>query len=1376
MWDIGKRALAVAFAATAAIQAFAYDPPAGGVLLPTLSSPQALSAGFTVTAVDAPWADRLNPAASAAQQRPVLDLGYVALTDFGEQGWGSAIAVGYSLPKPYAVWDFGARFIYTPETMTDLPLGTIVDLRAGIAKDVFPNFFVGAGVSGLLGTNDGFGWGLGLDLGVLAKAGDLGPFKDFTWGVVMANMGKGYETPAPATGSFGNAATAYTPPFTLSAGARGNLISTSFAKLSVGTDLSMPTFSDFCFGFSTALTFRDNLSFRASWGSSLLELANGTDRSFMPSFGISAVIPLSRKQASAGPGSDRMELKPTASASKLYGDIWGIGLGASISLGLVDKEAPEIKAEFPATSWGPAYISPNSDGSKDTLDIPVSISDQRYVVGWTFTITDEKGEVVRKILNKESRPETQGLEGFWDRLVYVKKGIAVPEKLVWNGVADSGQLVPDGKYTATIEAVDDNGNRGSVGPFPVVIDNTVPALQLSVVESPAIFSPDGDGNKDTLLFKMSGSVEDGWKAQIFDASGKAVRTVEFKDKAPADWAWDGKADDGKIVPDGVYSFAMSATDRAGNATTKKIENILVNTTQPVISLAIDISAFSPNGDKVKDVVNLVPNVQTKTGVVGWKLSVQDKAKREVWSTSGKDAASLKAEVAFDGRDDSLKTLPEGAYQAVLSVTYLNGHNPKASSPSFLLDLTAPNGTVSADRAAFNPAGAEGQDTVRFSQKGTKDAKWTSEIAGADGAVVKTFSSSPRPDAEIAWDGTNESGKAVPDGTYSFRLKALDSAGNSYASAPVSVSVDTAKKAVRLLSDLKAFSPKPGSAKDRLTLTAQVASNDKVRSYQLAITALDAPGIAPGSAVKVWKDNKGVPDSFVWDGTGDNKAKAPDGRYAARLSVSYLNGDSADAATPGFVIDTVAPSVTLSASPLLFSPTEGSKIKVVKFSQKSVPGDDWTGSLTGVDGKAVRTWSWKAQVSDFVWDGTDEAGNKVADGSYRYEVVSTDAAGNKGSQAVPSVVVDQRAVQVFVTASETAISPNGDGYKDNVSFSLIVKLREGIESWRFAILDASGKERSVFDGTGNEVPNKIVWDGRDASGVVAQGDFVGAFTVSYKKGDVAEARTGKIFVSVEGPKAEVSLTPDIFSPDNDGYNDDLSIGLSVSGPSEIAEWKFEIRELAVVEGAKPDAKPAERVFKSWGGTGAPTKTIVWDGRSDRGELVESATDYPFVFTVRDSLGNSAKVEGEISVDVLVIRDGDRLKIKVPSIVFRPNGADFNGLDAAIVDNNAKVIKRIAQILNKFRDYSILIEGHANSEGKIGGYSAAAISSEETRELIPLSTGRAELVKKLLTENGVDARRLSTTGRGSSAPVVDFKDSQNRWKNRRVEFILIKAALQ
>ena len=72
----------------------------------------------------------------------------------------------------------------------------------------------------------------------------------------------------------------------------------------------------------------------------------------------------------------------------------------------------------------------------------------------------------------------------------------------------------------------------------------------------------------------------------------------------------------------------------------------------------------------------------------------------------------------------------------------------------------------------------------------------------------------------------------------------------------------------------------------------------------------------------------------------------------------------------------------------------------------------------------------------------------------------------------------------------------------------------------------------------------------------------------------------------------------------------------------------------------------------------------------------------------------------------------------------------------------------------------------------GYPASRIQAEESKELIPLSMGRAELVKSMLVQNGVDVRRLSVEGLGSKEPVVSFLDVENRWKNRRVEFILIK----
>lgn len=1374
-------AIALCFA-MAAVPAFAYDPPAGGSLFPILGSAAALAYGPSVTALDAPWADAQNPAASAGQQRTVLDAGFTGLTDFGGgQGFGEAAAFGISIPEPYAVWGAGINFVSTPSTMTALPLGTLVGLRGGIAKDIYPDFYIGGALDLTLGDNGGAGWGAGLDLGILQKLGDHGAFKDLRWGAVLSGIGRGYSAPLPAQGALGTAADAFPAPYTLSGGVRALLVRTDDWKIAVGADVSLPSFQDFGFGFSTGISWRDTLTFRANWDQDMRQLVAGSGKSLIPSFGFTALIPLDRAaggSAPTKPGWAPAELRPSIAASPLYDGVWAIAASASLTLGAADSEPPKIVASFPFSKWGPAYISPNNDGVQDKLEIPLKITDQRYIVGWTFSILNDKGELVRKISDRESRPGTAGLKGLMDRLGYTKKSVTPPDKLVWNGISDSGKLVPDGTYSALIETVNDNGNRGSVGPFPIVVDNTAPSVTISVPANPPILSPDGDGNKDTLLIKLSGSVEDLWSAQISDASGKAVRTLAFGNAAPVDWIWDGLGDDKSVVPDGVYSFSISSTDRAGNSVTKRFDKIIVDTKKPPIGLVIDLATFSPNGDGVKDFVTLFPSVPVKEGIVSWKLSVLDKGKREVWTLSGADAESLKDRVAFDGRDASLKVLPEGQYQAQLSITYINGYSSKASSPSFVLDVTPPSGRVSADRSAFNPAGAQGQNSIHFKQKGIKEAKWTGEVTGPDGKAVRTYSFSPLPDPDVEWDGTTDSGKPVADGVYSYRLSAVDSAGNGFKSDIVSVSVDTAKKAVRLLADLKAFSPLPGSAKDRLTLTAQVQSNDRVRSYELSIIALDVPtgagsGQVAGSVVRSWKSSKGAPATFTWDGTDDEKNRVPDGRYTAKLAVSYLNGDNADAATPGFTVDTVAPSISVSASPLLFSPTEGSKIRVVRFSQKSVPGDDWAGVISGPDGTPKKTWSWKSKASDFVWDGTDEAGNIVPDGSYRYDVSSTDAAGNKGSGAVPSIVVDQRQVQVFVTASESGISPNGDGFKDTVSFSLIVKLREGIDAWRFAIVDKDGAEKSVFSGQGDEVPNKIVWDGRDSSGTVVQGQYVGVFSVDYKKGDHAEARTGKILVSTDPPKAQVSLTPDLFSPDNDGYNDTLTIGLDVSGASAMADWRFEVREQAVVEGAQPGTKPAERDFKVWSGTGAPPKSFVWDGHSDNGELVESATDYPFVFTVRDVLGNAAKVEGAITVDVLVIRDGDRLKIKVPSIVFRPNGTDFNGLDSVTVDNNMKVIRRIAQILNKFKGYGILIEGHANSEGKMGGYGAAAIAKEEAGELLPLSTGRAELVKKLLSDNGVDSKRLSTKGMGSSEPVVDFKDSQNRWKNRRVEFILIKS---
>jgi outer membrane protein OmpA-like peptidoglycan-associated protein/flagellar hook assembly protein FlgD len=553
--------------------------------------------------------------------------------------------------------------------------------------------------------------------------------------------------------------------------------------------------------------------------------------------------------------------------------------------------------------------------------------------------------------------------------------------------------------------------------------------------------------------------------------------------------------------------------------------------------------------------------------------------------------------------------------------------------------------------------------------------------------------------------------------------------------------------------------------DTVTLSPESQSATAVRSWSL--TVFDSAE----AKVRGFAGSGSLPAKLVWDGKKDDGVRAPDGSYHAALEVRYVTSEVESVRSVELALDTTAPSITVSTDIVLFSPNSDGRKDVVNFTQESVPGDTWEGRLVDSSGKTVRTWTWKDKVASFFWDGSDAEGNKAPDGNYRYVVRSEDPAGNKAERSVDRITLDTRQTQAFVTASAAGFSPNGDGVFDDLSFGLVVKLADGVDSWKLAMVDESGKERQVFSGKGaSTIPARQPWDGKAADGSIIQGVYTASFTIDYLKGDRAEARSGQFVLDVQGPKVALSTSPRYFSPDNDGVDDELRISLAVDDASVIDSWRFEIIEVAVSESAT--AKRAERAFFTWSGRGKPAERLVWDGRSQKGELVEAATDYPYRLTIMDVLGNSTVTEGSISVDVLVIRDGDRLKIKVPSIVFRANFADFKDLSPEVIDRNTEVLKRIAQILNRFKEYKIRVEGHANSISKMSGQGQSAIDKEETSELLPLSTSRADLVMQKLIEYGVDPKRLSVRGLGSSEPVVAFTDAENRWKNRRVEFILIK----
>jgi outer membrane protein OmpA-like peptidoglycan-associated protein len=253
------------------------------------------------------------------------------------------------------------------------------------------------------------------------------------------------------------------------------------------------------------------------------------------------------------------------------------------------------------------------------------------------------------------------------------------------------------------------------------------------------------------------------------------------------------------------------------------------------------------------------------------------------------------------------------------------------------------------------------------------------------------------------------------------------------------------------------------------------------------------------------------------------------------------------------------------------------------------------------------------------------------------------------------------------------------------------------------------------------------------------------------------RSHPVMIDLPSVELNLSIFPDIFSPDGDGENDLMEIDLKIKNVKSVKKWRISIFDYKL------------NLVNIWAGTGNPPEKTEWSGYSYTGELVSSASDYRVVVTLQDFLGNETIATKDFLTDILVENENGKYKIKINSIIFPPNSADISLLSNEEQDDNKDVIEKIAVKLQKFNDYNIRIEGHGN----IDSWNNEKLAEKEQIEvLIPLTEKRAIAIKDALVAAGIDEKRISVLGLGGSSPIIPFKDEQNRWKNRRVEFILLK----
>ncbi len=1304
-------------------------------------SPQFLSGADGSATTVVPAGTVLNPAISADRQRLTFDASYIALTQLTPSFFwgGNVLNLGVTWPTRAGVLTGIARL--ASANFTGLNWGTVGSLNVSFAKDLFPDLYIGAGLGfefgGTATTPD---WGLGLDLGFVSIVGNVGFLKDFRWGGVIRNMGKPYLYGTPA-GSLGDP-----PPFTPAIGASFDVVKTDQFVLAFSPDLSFPAFQDIRFSLGMNFSVDDIFFLTASYNFDLREtMGLETPRSLPIAFGLSLKLNgLGGKGAGQAGGQDVSEIGTSIAAAPLQGGVWGFGMGANVPIGVRDVTPPVISID----TQGEKYISPNFDGIKDDLDLAISITDNRYIKGYQFVVTDSSGVVVRTIQNKEERPENVDFKNLIARLTYIKTGIPIPDSLRWDGKSDAGTVVPDGTYHYRLEAYDDNGNLGKSPDGTVIVDTTPPMVSSNAAY--LIFSPDGDGTKDTLPIQQTGSVEDTWTGIISTIAGEKVRTYTWQGSVPPSFEWDGKTDNGNLAPDGVYSYHVAATDRAGNSASAQLDNIIIDTRPTPAQLAIDLSYISPNGDGIKDTVTFSLQVPVTTGIEKWSLAVADD--KGVAHRTFTGTITIPATVVWDGKDDAGAPLPEGAYVGNLSVTYVNGKNPKATSPSVTIDVTPPRAAAKAEYDVFSPNGDGNKDTVTLFQDTSEELFWTGTIRNSDGKDVKTNVWRARADDKWVWDGKSDDGTLLPDGMYVYTLASTDRAGNSITSAPVNIRIDTEDTPVRVSADPAYFSPNGDGVRDKVRLIPSLRVTTGVDSWTFTVRD------AAGNSVRTFNGRSKAPDEMTWDGIDDAGKHAPDGQYTVALAVSYVNGNKPKAESGPFFIDTHTPQIDVSADAMLFSPTPDSKLPAVTIKQSGSDEDLWEGEIRGADGKHVRGWFWKGKPAAFTWDGKDENGNLMPDGYYTYAVKAQSKGGNTTTKELRGIQIDTRPTPVYVTAGSNGFSPNGDGFRDDISFAMLVSVKDGVKSWSLSMVEAAAGEQKSFTGAA-PVPASMTWDGKDKGGIKAAPDglYTAVLTVEYLKGNVSTAKSSAFRLGNSPPKVDLTLQGLPFSPDNDGVNDELTIALKVDDPVPIDSWGIAIND--------PEGHP----FTSINGKGAPSENIIWNGLSSAGELVQSAEDYSLQFTIKDELGNTATIQKTIPVDILVIKDGDQYKVRIASITFQADTPDYVHVDSDKALKNSDTIKRLAEIFKKYAKYKIQIEGHANL---VNWNNAAKAKIEQEQELLPLSKARADAIRAALIAQGIEPARITTIGIGAAKPLVAFSDQDNIWKNRRVEFVLIR----
>jgi hypothetical protein len=420
---------------------------------------------------------------------------------------------------------------------------------------------------------------------------------------------------------------------------------------------------------------------------------------------------------------------------------------------------------------------------------------------------------------------------------------------------------------------------------------------------------------------------------------------------------------GVALADGVHSITVGEVDPVSGVETLSngALSVTIDTAAPAVPATPALAAGSDSGASATDnITNVTLPSFTGTAEAGSSVSLSvDGAAR----ATGKADAAGNYTIALTGT-----ALADGVRTIAATATDVAGN---ASTASTALSVTIRTAAPTVPTVT-GPASPTNVNTPSFTF--TSDAGVTFQCSLSTGA--DKFAACPV-----------GAYAAQPDGSYTFKARAIDVAGNSSVSAPFSLTIDT-------VAPIANISANPPSVTNNTKPSFSFAS-DAGSTFQCSLTS----GAASFSACT-------SPFSPA--------AALVDGSYTFSVKATDLAGNAGTATNYPFTVDTVAPSVTV----LTVSPSSVNTPSFSFAASEKATSECYLAQAS----LALNTAAFAACTSPVTF-------GVVADGNYTFRVRASDAAGNVGpitaqaltvsTAAPPPVVVPGVPTGLAATAASTS---------------------------------------------------------------------------------------------------------------------------------------------------------------------------------------------------------------------------------------------------------------------------------------------------------------------------------------------------------------------